>query len=605
MAVFYTNNLTGNDTTGDGSWANPYKSIYRGTQALAANGDEVRVVGSGYTDLSGTLTFTYNSATVTTSADLTAAFPELTSTAGNNKVIITVNDEFGFGKSVFVVTAVTTTTLTLATVWPGGSGSFNGKRLTTQHYYATTTPVSPLANSGTFEAVDTAKLALYTDLKITGGWTADGVQDGITAFVSAHINGTTSTNRVFNQALVGSFSNLQNLYFSGFAMANLGSFHGVSGNNHAIGSFWFIRCSGMFNSSSTGIVNKTSEVANIYAYDTRSNESWQVSSSPTLQLNMNFWHSIINISSGQFPPLNGNVGSDPTIPAKRFDKIYVRRIISNSLYDFANTGYFLGNASFSSFPLLINELHVWNNNPGVDGTMFPILGSSTPNSPVTNGFWLKKFYGYGKVGLTGSGFHTYATIGDGTQSLNDLRLCSLPGFTTSLGYTARNWRVKTTEGNWRLYGSGPNAGNSTYNSTLVREELVEKVTGANSLAIAAARKYPGQTSSVSGIQYNIAYIPAFKSSKTLTLKMKTNGISTSQWASLTLRVMYSNDQQLELWTTSLTGLSSSWQDFTYTIDLSAATFSDEITSLDLMIGQNLIADTYTGGLLYIDSISLT
>ena len=65
MTIVYCDWATGNDTTGDGSAGNPYKTITKASTGLTG-GDEVRVAKSPEpTALTGTLGFTNNSTAVT------------------------------------------------------------------------------------------------------------------------------------------------------------------------------------------------------------------------------------------------------------------------------------------------------------------------------------------------------------------------------------------------------------------------------------------------------------------------------------------------------------------------------------------------------------
>ena len=62
MATIHTNYLTGNDTTGNGTIVTPYKTINK-AMTVGANNDEIRVAGSTFTALSGTITATSNGST--------------------------------------------------------------------------------------------------------------------------------------------------------------------------------------------------------------------------------------------------------------------------------------------------------------------------------------------------------------------------------------------------------------------------------------------------------------------------------------------------------------------------------------------------------------
>ena len=74
MAIKYCSWLTGNDTTGDGTNTNPYKTIDKASTGLVGD-NEVRVAKSpDPVQVAGTLDFLYGSCAVATSQDLTSIF---------------------------------------------------------------------------------------------------------------------------------------------------------------------------------------------------------------------------------------------------------------------------------------------------------------------------------------------------------------------------------------------------------------------------------------------------------------------------------------------------------------------------------------------------
>jgi hypothetical protein len=71
MAIKYCDYVSGNDSTGDGTYSSPYKTIPKAVTGLTG-GDSVRCAKtSDPVDLTGNLTWTYNSRVVTTASDLT------------------------------------------------------------------------------------------------------------------------------------------------------------------------------------------------------------------------------------------------------------------------------------------------------------------------------------------------------------------------------------------------------------------------------------------------------------------------------------------------------------------------------------------------------
>jgi len=183
MAIWYTDNLTGSDTTGNGTATTPYKTVNKAV-SVAANNDTIRVAGSGWSAVSGTVNSNTNvaSAVLVTSNNLTSEL-----TAGVS--LISIKDpQFGNRKLVYKVTAVTSSSITLHAA-PGLTPGTNYEieKITTNHYTTATT-------NTTFENL-TAVGTTLTGIKIEGGWTGGfAAQDGITVMLytvaSAATNGT-------------------------------------------------------------------------------------------------------------------------------------------------------------------------------------------------------------------------------------------------------------------------------------------------------------------------------------------------------------------------------------------------------------------------------
>jgi len=155
MANVYCDFTSGDDTTGDGTAGNPYKTIDQASIGLGA-GDEVRCAkASDPTTLSGTLTFTNNTNTITTTSDLQGE--------------ISAGDMIGKGTDEYwyKVDSVTSDTITL-----------------TRTYYAGTTESgvtgyllnwidcgSPAVNSTPVQTVSyTAIGSTDNRMKVSGGW---------------------------------------------------------------------------------------------------------------------------------------------------------------------------------------------------------------------------------------------------------------------------------------------------------------------------------------------------------------------------------------------------------------------------------------------------
>jgi len=147
--INYCDLADGNDTTGDGTYSNPYKTISKCTNGLTG-GDECRVEKTGaHTTLSGTLSFTEGSTSVSTTADLTGE--------------VSAGDYIGKGDGItgegwWTVSSVTSDTITLTRNYYGTTESgVTGYKLT---YYSGAQALYSTA-AGTSTA---------SRLKVTGGW---------------------------------------------------------------------------------------------------------------------------------------------------------------------------------------------------------------------------------------------------------------------------------------------------------------------------------------------------------------------------------------------------------------------------------------------------
>lgn len=223
MAIWYTDYLTGNDTTGDGSIATPYKTINK-AMTVGTNGDEIRVAGSGFTALAGTVTAASNTATTwNTSSNLTGVL-----VPGD---IITVNDaEYGDQKFFYKVQTITSTQITVDGAWNRPSTqSLTLSKVTTQHYYTTTTNV-------TFENVN---IAGKSDFKVTGGWTSSfTAQDGWTIMAYHSTASATAKSGTAFTATTGGASGA--MYFDKFMISHLNTGFSGSTNRWYPGTLAFV-----------------------------------------------------------------------------------------------------------------------------------------------------------------------------------------------------------------------------------------------------------------------------------------------------------------------------------------------------------------------------
>jgi hypothetical protein len=226
MAFIHTNFLTGNDTTGDGSTALPYKTVFKAL-GLAASNDTIKVAGGQWVPVTGDFTFTYSSITVDTSVSQVGII--------NVDDIITFEDgQYGFDKFHYRVSAVTTTTLTLATTWGGPTQIVAGISKLNSYDYSTT-------GTTAFETWNTTAIqpAGRTNVTISGGWNP-GYTDNSNGWTVARKTGSASAALpIFNATTyLGDWK--QNLVFDKFMISRIGALLSSTGTpSFAVDKFAF------------------------------------------------------------------------------------------------------------------------------------------------------------------------------------------------------------------------------------------------------------------------------------------------------------------------------------------------------------------------------
>ena len=154
MTINYCCWTSGNDTTGDGSAGNPYKTITKASTGLSG-GDEVRVSKSpAHTALAGTLSFTDGSTSVGTSTDLTAVLA-----AG---ALIGKDADDGMW---YEVASLNSTTITLRYKYSGTTNASATAYKMGFHDYG-----SPAGTTTALQTVSAAGSSNSSLLKISGGW---------------------------------------------------------------------------------------------------------------------------------------------------------------------------------------------------------------------------------------------------------------------------------------------------------------------------------------------------------------------------------------------------------------------------------------------------
>ena len=222
MPTYHTDYLLGNDTTGNGSAALPWKTITR-AYTSAVSDDIIKVAGSTISDVPGlTLTASNTSGTMTSNIDATGILA-----AGD--VISLTHPQFGADKFFYRVHSVAGTTVVLN----GGtnSGIAFPVRKFNQIHYATTT-------NTTFETpTSTGK----DRIRVLGGWNSDfTLQNGWT--VVRFQGAAAGTQSATFQSTAGGV----NTYREKFCFVNLSTGYGGNTNNEFYGDMIGSRTGSMF-----------------------------------------------------------------------------------------------------------------------------------------------------------------------------------------------------------------------------------------------------------------------------------------------------------------------------------------------------------------------
>jgi hypothetical protein len=201
MSIIWMDLINGDDSTGDGSYANPYQNGPK-CATEAYTDDEIRVKATGsYTNVVDDITFTYNSTTVNTTGDLSGSI-SVGDWIGKGGVA----KENGVKEHFYRVTAVGTSTLTLESHYFGDTETVSSIDILT---YGTSTEYQ----NAIFSA-QTTRTRYY--VRISGGWDSETTQNGVTWVRPA-------TPRNNSYYLFGAYSNYH-LYYSMISNINFVDF---------------------------------------------------------------------------------------------------------------------------------------------------------------------------------------------------------------------------------------------------------------------------------------------------------------------------------------------------------------------------------------------
>ena len=557
MAVFYTDFLNGDDTTGDGSFATPYKTIFKATEVISANGDEVRAMGQTSTLLPGVNTLTFNNQYISTSVDLTSYFPD---NHGYIRVIVPGGDDMYarvYNPSVSQLDMTAYTKSGLAT------GAYDIEVIPFTYFAGNAvTPVSPNGTGGYYEEVS-SNVASYTDIKITGGWDTATTQNGYTSFVT---RGSSYSNKYGTAAIKYTQNRGADLEFGNLDIVNMNGFIKDSNVSFSL-SGWLrgIHCgTAFFGNSNFGIVgNKAATIPFLYSNYARMGDTTYSAGAPPADLAYPVIFDILIDAGNQSLylsiPGNYNQAWNKNNP----DDYYVQTRHAKYRY-MNNTNYYtiLNSASYGYKIETIED--VTANVPGA--TYVGQINSSSYANKIGN--FIPNANG-NKIICTGIGYNYpmngLSTAGDGTVSIEDMSSSEGNYFNTlqhagSVNNIMKPTILNSVEGIWYAYSE-------QYTQVLYRPNTTDFVTGVNSLEVLYVSAPTTGTLKINKMAQFQKW-PSIEGSRTVTLKMKNLNLSQTAY---TLSATYGNifnsfaDSQPAI-------LSGSWIDYTLTIN--PATIAD-------------------------------
>lgn len=335
MAIICTNRLLGNDTTGNGSSGNPYSTINKAL-SVAIDNDEIRVAGSEFTQLAGTVSVTVRGTTMTTSTNLTGSL-----VAGDTIAIDTSSiDGWDKEKTLFLIASITSTTITLVSGnnIPFPTGTYNIWKLNQYHYAQTTT-------------METISAFTATSLLVSGGWDATfTTQIGWTAARNTTSISSNGAGVFMSWAFIK-----PNIIFDKFLLVNT-AFSNNSSSSYAIHNISFLQTNATFPTSNFGVYNGTDGFTTIIANNTNMVTSWNGSANKPTTCNLKQWitcgqtgRDVIKIGYG----LSTGAATGPSI---RSQEVHWR---TGGSANNASAYYPFNFSSFNSGDLFIDSLNLY------------------------------------------------------------------------------------------------------------------------------------------------------------------------------------------------------------------------------------------------------
>lgn len=560
MAIWYTDFLTGNDTTGNGTIATPYKTVGK-AMTVGTNGDEIRVAGSGFTALPGTCT-NAGGAFLSTSQSLVGLV--------NPGDIITYNDaNYGDQKFFYKVFSVTATQINIdANPNFHTSETVTISKLTTQHYYATTTNV-------TFENI--AVGANKAQFDVRGGWINSFTEQTGWTVMNYHSSATAT------------------------ATSGTGFTAPTSGNGLYVDRF-------MFSHLATGLAGHTGLwYPGTLAFTYMPSSTAMFGANPMDHINPVYVNKDMYLSNARFTGANQPQYATDGSPALSYQNIWSDKK--------AVTAGFL-----SAAPVKINNLYTkstgGNNGMATNLSLMPsvqcvinnlYVSSTAPNAQYNNINGVESVHINNSINKIGLGpnliyFSTVAGLGNlqiylPTQNVENLANDSSTGWGAAqnnapVGNAYASLKitgfVKDVEGFKSILGGGQ----------ILFADPTEYSTGTNSLRIGKTNNFTGQNS-LTPIE---AIFVDSASAKTITIRCKADVAGNVVFAFMqNMKAgIYSGTSSPTRWANESHAVGTTWTDITYT-GLSAYNAN---LFLNSFLSLCIEAQSIPGKYIWIDSVTI-
>ena len=556
MAIIYTDNINGNDSTGTGSAAAPYQTILKATE-IAQNNDEIRVAGGQWVTSSATITLTHGSYGATFSSDVSSELTRLDNTEAIKQLITIDDGQWGYDKAFMSLCELSVDGLTADTtsLWQGPTGTYSFKYLDAYHY----------DDPGyTLDPGDTVHSNLNdkTGIKISGGWdlSTESNANGWTIRGIQYGSKTTvlSSTPFINFQTAKYF--VRDLEFDKFAIEGVGAFNRQSGMSYTMKRLSVNRSYYVFGTSNHNVYTPAAGGAELLCNEPRGlNASWNAGYGDfsTTQLTAVWENVYVNTADA-----STNVGFPPNQRVNNMAETPFTQTVTNAHLRTNTSGPFyftsLCNGANIGKVEIIDTYNFYSNDStpkaikiaqsGGAGFYIGTLNILGPYASDTPYMWTQ----YGGRGPQDRSDATLTTNGTYIGAING-------GFLGTYGSGNAIGEYATQFFGGALINDNGTEWRMSAKSKLYRRNTTEFDTGDSSLEVRSGKSYQG----VDNSRIIIAVLdrPTVAGEYRVTIRAKKDAGANS-WNGVELGLSFS-----ELVTVSTTGsIGTSWSDITFTFN---------------------------------------